>query len=410
MSESKRNIPELRFPEFTDEWEEKKLGEIAYINDGTHNTPYYVEKGIPFYSVENVTSNDFINSKFITEDQYLQYKKRVDINYGDILMTRIGSIGEAKLVDWEYPSSFYVSLAIIKLYEGYLSSFILYLIQTNNTKKNIKANSLITAIPQKINLIDLKKVNVNISMNLKEQEKIGTFLSKLDRLIELEEKKYELLEQQKRGYMQKIFSQELRFKDENGNEYTCWKEQKLEEVGVFNSGVGFPEKYQGGGLGIPFFKVSDMNHPVNKIFMKKANNYVTEEQIDEKKWKVINDVPAVIFAKVGAAIMLNRKRIVIEPFLIDNNTMSYSFSSNWNMRFGNIFFQTLNLPKYAQIGALPSYNSKDIGSILVNLPVLEEQEKIGNFFNHLDKLLEKQSTKIESLKERRKGFLQKMFV
>src|SRR5699024_10804388 len=130
--------------------------------------------------------------------------------------------------------------------------------------------------------------------------------------------------------MQNIFSQEIRFKDENGNDYPDWKEQKLEELGRFNSGVGFPEKYQGGNLGTPFFKVSDMNLPANKTFMKMANNYVTDQQINEKKWKVINDVPAVIFAKVGAAIMLNRKRMVIEPFLMDNNTMSYSFSNHWD--------------------------------------------------------------------------------
>src|SRR5699024_6701840 len=132
----------------------------------------------------------------------------------------------------------------------------------------------------------------------------------------------------------------------------------------------------------------------NKTFMKMANNYVTDQQINEKKWKVINDVPAVIFAKVGAAIMLNRKRMVIEPFLMDNNTMSYSFSNHWDTNFGKIFFQTLNLPKYAQVGALPSYNSKDIGTISVNLPSLSEQQKIGDFFSKLDSFIEKQSAKI----------------
>lgn len=220
---------------------------------------------------------------------------------------------------------------------------------------------------------------------IEEQQKIGGFFSKLDRQIELEE--------QKKGYMQKIFSQQLRFKDENGNDYPNWKEQKLEEIGRFNSGVGFPEKYQGGDFGTPFFKVSDMNLPTNKTFMKKANNYVTDQQINEKKWKVINDVPAVIFAKVGAAIMLNRKRIVIEPFLIDNNNMSYSFSTHWDTNFGNIYFQTLNLPKYAQVGALPSYNSKDIGTILVNLPSLNEQKKSETFLVNLKILLKNNQVK-----------------
>ncbi|MEC5417232.1 restriction endonuclease subunit S, partial [Staphylococcus hominis] len=74
-------------------------------------------------------------------------------------------------------------------------------------------------------------LNTIINLPLyEEQEKIGTFFSKLDHQIELEEEKLELLEQQKRGYMQKIFSQELRFKDENGNAYPKWKEIKLKEI------------------------------------------------------------------------------------------------------------------------------------------------------------------------------------
>ncbi|QRQ06295.1 restriction endonuclease subunit S [Staphylococcus carnosus] len=134
------------------------------------------------------------------------------------------------------------------------------------------------------------------------------------------------------------------------------------------------------------------------------------EQIKQKKWKVIQNVPAIIFAKVGAAIMLNRKRMVLNPFLIDNNTMSYSFSNHWDTNFGYVVFQTLNLPKYAQVGALPSYNSKDIGIVQIRLPIKEEQEKIGDFFSKLDENINKQSQKIDGLKLRKQGFLQKMFV
>lgn len=68
-----------------------------------------------------------------------------------------------------------------------------------------------------------------------EQQKIGEFFSKLDRQIELEEKKLALLEEQKKGYMQKIFSQELRFKDENGEEYPEWEENKVEDILIFEN-------------------------------------------------------------------------------------------------------------------------------------------------------------------------------
>src|SRR5699024_8520729 len=77
---------------------------------------------------------------------------------------------------------------------------------------------------------DIKKLKFYLPSNNSEQQKIGDFFSKLDRQIELEEEKLELLEQQKRGYMQKIFSQKLRFKDENGDEYPEWKSKKLKDI------------------------------------------------------------------------------------------------------------------------------------------------------------------------------------
>lgn len=130
-----------------------------------------------------------------------------------------------------------------------------------------------------------------------------------------------------------------------------------------------------------------MNIPGNEYEMLNSNNYVTDEQIQRKNWKVITDVPALIFAKVGAAIMLNRKRIVRRPFLMDNNTMAYIFSNSWDTNFGKYLFETVYLPKYVQVGALPSYNSTDIETINIKLPKNDEQQQIGNFFKHLDELI-----------------------
>ena len=158
-------------------------------------------------------------------------------------------------------------------------------------------------------------------------------------------------------------------------------------MGKTQSGVGFPNKEQGGHQGIPFFKVSDMNNEGNEFEMKISNNYVTEIQITNRKWKPISGVPAVIFAKVGAALMLNRKRLVKVPFLIDNNAMAYIFNKKWDPYFGKILFDTLNLPRYAQIGALPSFNGSDIEKIKVMLPSLEEQQTLSQFFQNINSLI-----------------------
>lgn len=106
------------------DWEEKRLGEVAKIYDGTHQTPNYVDAGIPFFSVEQVTANNFDRTKFITEDVFEKESKRVVLERGDILMTRIGDIGTCRLIDWDVRASFYVSLALVKCNSAVNSSFL----------------------------------------------------------------------------------------------------------------------------------------------------------------------------------------------------------------------------------------------------------------------------------------------
>ena len=197
----------------------------------------------------------------------------------------------------------------------------------------------------------------------------------------------------------------IRFKEFINN----WNNYKLGQLGNFKSGIGFPDSQQGGTEGIPFFKVSDMNNIGNETEMRNANNYVTQEQIMKNSWKVINETPAIIFAKVGAALMLNRKRLVTRPFLIDNNTMSYSFDESWDKDFGLTLFQTINLPKYAQIGALPSYNASDIAMIKVNVPNVQEQSAIGSLFRNLDDLLARYKDNLANYQSLKATMLSKMF-
>ena len=152
-----------------------------------------------------------------------------------------------------------------------------------------------------------------------------------------------------------------------------------------------------------------MNNIGNETEMRNANNYVTHEQIMKNSWKVNTETPAIIFAKVGAALMLNRKRLVTRPFLIDNNTMSYSFDESWDKDFGLTLFQTINLPKYAQIGALPSYNASDIAMIKVNIPNVQEQSAIGSLFLALDDLLASYKDNLANYQSLKATMLSKMF-
>ena len=167
-----------------------------------------------------------------------------------------------------------------------------------------------------------------------------------------------------------------------------WEQRKLGDIGKARSGVGFPDADQGGLTGVPFFKVSDMNSDGNENEMTVANNYVTTEQIADHRWSPITELPAIFFAKVGAAVMLNRKRLCRFPFLLDNNTMAYSLSpTKWDADFAKALFGTVDLTSLVQVGALPSYNAGDVESMEIYLPSLLEQEQIGAYFKHLDNLI-----------------------
>ncbi len=189
-----------------------------------------------------------------------------------------------------------------------------------------------------------------------------------------------------------------------------WEERKLGEVGKTKSGIGFPDAQQGGKQGTPFYKVSDMNNPGNEVVMMNANNYASDSQLKENKWNPINPQNSgVVFAKVGAAIFLDRKRIVDTSFLIDNNMMSYLFDSSWNRYFGKTLFEKLRLSRFAQVGALPSFNGSDVEDIKVMIPKESEQKMIGSFFKQLDETIALHQRKLDLLKEQKKGYLQKMF-
>jgi type I restriction enzyme S subunit len=166
-----------------EDWDVVTLGLIATIRDGTHQTPKYVPVGIPFYSVEHVTSGDFSNTKFISEEEHRFLTRSFRIEKGDVLMTRIGSIGDCVLVDWDVDASFYVSLALLKI-NGANAAYIAAYSELPAFKKEVDLHSLPSATPKKINLGPIADVRVALPSNPAEQESIAKALSDVDALLE----------------------------------------------------------------------------------------------------------------------------------------------------------------------------------------------------------------------------------
>lgn len=199
-----------RLPGFSGTWKEKKLGEIAEIKDGTHQTPKYVNSGIPFYSVENITRNNFRDTKFISKEEHSFLTKDHKIEKGDILMTRIGSIGDCKYVDWDVNASFYVSLALLKIRKHYSARFICYYSNSVFFKKEIELNSLQLAIPKKINLGQISNVRLEIPQSFEEQAAIVQILGDMDTEIEQLEQKLDKYRMIKQGMMQELLTGKIR--------------------------------------------------------------------------------------------------------------------------------------------------------------------------------------------------------
>lgn len=199
---------------------------------------------------------------------------------------------------------------------------------------------------------------------------------------------------------------EIRFKRFNDE----WKNYLLGSLGKTISGIGFPEKEQGGSIGVPFFKVSDMNNEGNEYEMCSSNNYVTQEQIKRNGWHVW-EKPSIFFAKVGAAVLLNRKRLVLSPCLCDNNTMLYCFDEKkWNPYFCLSLFSNINLASLAQTGTLPSYNGGMVEGMIVRIPSsIGEQNSVADFFKSLDSMIQISMKKIASLKQMKSASLISMF-
>ncbi|HCZ2652915.1 TPA: restriction endonuclease subunit S, partial [Staphylococcus aureus] len=237
-----KNVPELRFPGFEGEWEEKKLEDLGLFQksysfsrakEGNGKTKH-IHYGDIHSKFKTVLDSDG-NIPNIIEKAVFELIQKGDIVFADA-SEDYSDLGKAVMIDFE-PNSLISGLHthLFRPLNNAISNFLIFYTKTLSYKKFIRQQGTgisVLGISKK----SLLNLNVLIPRSELEQQKIGQFFSKLDRQIELEEQKLELLQQQKKGYMQKIFSQELRFKDENGNDYPEWENKRIEDIANVNKG------------------------------------------------------------------------------------------------------------------------------------------------------------------------------
>ncbi|HHR3374611.1 TPA: restriction endonuclease subunit S, partial [Staphylococcus aureus] len=279
--------------------------------------------------------------------------------------------------------------------------FILSLFRKINWKLYDESTGVPSLSKQTIN-----KINRLVPTN-KEQQKIGEFFSKLDRQIELEEQKLELLQQQKKCYMQKIFSHELRFKDDNGNDYPEWEEKKLGELSQIVRGASprpiKDPKWFNKESDIGWLRISDVTDQNGKIYHLEQK--LSIEGQEKTRVLLTTHLLLSIAASIGKPVMNFVKTGVHDGFLIFlNPKFNIFFMYYWLDYFKEKW------SKYGQPGSQVNLNSEIVKSQTLNMPSNHEQEKVGLFFNRNEKLIELQQEKIMYLKRRKQALIIKMFI
>ncbi len=408
--------PEIRFPGFTEDWEERKLGDVtAEVFQGINTAGdkvEYSDTGTPILQAKHITGGDvtFDEARFLDKERYSNYFPKYVPVENDILFANIGTIGPSTVVRDE--SEFLVAWNILKitLKKPEIAEFIQLQLDQLNQKHYF--DSVLTGNATKfVNKDEMLRTPISVP-TIEEQKKVGAFFSNIQRAITLHQRKLDLLKETKKGFLQKMFPKngakvpEIRF----SGYMEDWEERKLGEVSPLRGGFAFKSnKFV--KEGIPIVRISNIlsNGSVGGEFV-----YYTAQEKDENY--LLPDKSALLAmsgATTGKVSILNNpnnnkvyqnQRV---GYFTKTKNVDYSFIST--LVRSKIFLDQLNSVLVA--GAQPNISSKDINVFELTIPKnIEEQKKIGNFFKQLDDTIALHQRKLDLLKETKKGFLQKMFV
>lgn len=404
------SVPILRFPEFNGEWKSEEVNKLfSHVRNGFVGTatPYYVERGIPYLQSNNIRRNKIDKRKLIyINDEFHKKNRKSVLKKDDILMVQSGHAGECAVVPEEFNNANCHALIVMTPTKQINSDFCAYYMNSSIGKNRI--HKLITG--QTINHIlasDLKNYRIMLP-TLIEQSKIASFLSKVDEKIEKLEKKQELWETYKKGIMQQIFSQKLRFKDENGEDYPDWEEKKFETIINYGKAGGTPtstnKNYYGGQ--IPFLSISDMTSQGK--YIKSTEKLITKAGLNNSSAWIVpeNSLLYSIYASVGS-VAINKSDIstsqAIFGIILDENIVEIEY----------IYYYLLDYKKYIhkfiETGTQGNLNAKTVRNLVIKVPSQNEQTKISNYLSFIDIKIEQLSKEVKINKKFKKGLLQQMF-
>ena len=418
--------PKLRFKEFDGDWKIKKLGNCFNLISGyAFPSSASVDKGAKWLKIADVGIQEMTPSSLsYLPHEFLEKYPQFIVSKEDYVIALTRPILNKKLKIAKVGSSYDGALlnqrvAKIQTNKNDLG-FIYSLLQKSKTVEELE-NSISGTDPPNLSLNDVKDIRLGFP-SIEEQTKIATFLSAVDEKISQLTQKHELLSQYKQGMMQKLFSQQIRFKADDGSEFGEWKKVKFSDKFKFHQTNSYSRALlseQGeimnihyGDIHTKFSTLFDISKEVVPFLSSEVNtNKFAEDQFLQVGDLVIADASE-DYKDIGKAleiIHLNNQKVVaglhtyiarpVHPFALG---------------FCGYLMQTFEvreqIKKLATGISVLGISKTNIGKVEIKVPCLKEQTKIANFLSAIDQKLEIVAQQIEQAKQWKKGLLQQMFV
>ena len=398
----KKKVPELRFKGFTDEWEERKLKDIAQFNPKT-----VLPDEFEYVDLESVVGTEMISHRTESKDQAPSRAQRL-AQKGDVFYQTVRPYQMNNYL-YDLPYDNYVfSTGYAQMRPNIDSYFLLNSVQNKQFVQHVLDRSTGTSYPA-INSSDLSNIEIHVPSKLSEQQKIGAFFQSIDDTIALHQRKLDLLKEQKKGHLQKMFPKngakvpELRFAGFADD----WVQRNLGEWSDVRDGTHASPKYIEQGHPM----VTSKNLTDSGLDMSDVS-YLTDEDFNEVNQRSKVDIGDILFGMIGTIgkpVIVDRDDFAIKNVALIKEKASPEIINTWLIQYLKSpsferFIQKENAggtQKFIALGL--------IRDMKLMTPSVQEQARIGELLNHLDNLIVANQRKLDLLKEQKKGYLQKMF-
>ena len=407
------NIPKLRFPEFKEEWICKKLLEVGDIVTGstpkTSKQEYYNGNYL-FVSPKDIRDNRYVSKTETTlSEEGLNTGRIIEVN--SVMFVCIGStIGKVAQASKRCITNQQINTIIP--FDTHDSDFVYSMLEYQS--KRIKLLAATQAVPI-INKSTFSKYTVLIP-SLSEQTKIANFLYEIDKRIKLLADKVSKLEEYKKGVMQKLFSQEVRFKDENGEEFPEWKKKRLKDIGNYYNGLSGKNAKDFIPTGSPFIQykqVFDFSY-----IPLKGYNYVNIAKNENQNVVQYGDVFFTVSSETPHEVGMSSVLLFKPNHPLYLNSFCFGFRPNsldkLFPKFAQYLFRSTEVRKLitqlAQGSTRYNISKIEFVKLKISLPSLPEQTKIANFLSSIDTKIQLATKELDKTEEYKRGLLQQLFI